>query len=262
MKKIIKISALMLAVILTACGTSSGNPGLTVEASGGVYTQQVQPNESAIRLGTAIALKLRTPAGRTSADVAVRINGPEGWNQNQPLRFTYPAGSDWVIASEAAIVPINGAYSVTVAMSEAGGIINSSGRFEIKDSTTAGVLANPIVLEELSRSSVKANWADVPGSSSYYARVMNITDNVRVGRDVYTATSQAALPNDQEQIFDLDPSKAHDLLIYATSMDTVNPDPILPATLQVTENITALQLDLTRAKVRQLKSSLGLTVRY
>ncbi len=253
----------LIGLTLSACNSyPEPNPNLTIEASGGVYTQQLQPNSSDTRLGTAIVVKLRIPSGRTVKDAAVRITGPNGWNQNQPARFTYPAAADWVIAPEIMAVPVTGTYDVAVTLASAEAPISSSIRFEIQDATTPGTLATPIVLSNVSRAGASADWTDVPGTVGYYTRIVNITDGVKDSSEVYTLESKAVIP-EAGQSMDLDPNKAHDLLVFATTLDTVKADPVLPAVFKVSESFEAVQLDTTRAR-RETRGAIrsGFVVRY
>jgi hypothetical protein len=252
-----------IGLALTACNSyPEPNPNLTIEASGGVYTQQLQPNSSETRLGTAMVIKLRVPSGRTLKDAAVRITGPNGWNQNQPARFTFPAGADWVIAPEIMAVPVAGTYDVAVTLANTEAPISSSIRFEIQDATTPGALATPIALTNVSRAGASADWADVAGAVGYYARIVNITDGVKDSSEVYTLESKAAIPETGQSV-DLDPNKAHDLVVFATTLDTVKADPILPAVFKVSESFEAIQLDTIRTR-RETRVGIrsGFVVRY
>jgi hypothetical protein len=252
-----------IGLALTACNSyPDPNPNLIIEASGGVYTQQLQPNSSETRLGTAMVVKLRVPSGRTLKDAAVRITGPNGWNQNQPARFTFPAGADWVIAPKIMAVPVAGTYDVAVTLANAEAPISSSIRFEIQDATTPGALATPIALTNVSRAGASADWADVAGAVGYYARIVNITDGVKDSSEVYTLESKAAIPETGQSV-DLDPNKAHDLVVFATTLDTVKADPILPAVFKVSESFEAVQLDTIRAR-RETRVGIrsGFVVRY
>jgi hypothetical protein len=254
----------LIGLTLTACNNyPEPNPNLIIEASGGVYTQQLQPNSSETRLGTAMVVKLRVPLGRTAKDAAVRITGPSGWNQNQPARFTYPAGADWVISPEVKAAPVTGTYDVAVTLANTETPISSSIRFEIQDATTPGALATPIALSNVSRAGASADWADVPGVVGYYARIVNITDGVKDSSEVYTLESQAVIPEAGGQTMDLDPNKAHDVIVYATTLDTVKTDPVLPAVFRVSESVESLQLDTTRAR-RETRGATrsGFVVRY
>jgi hypothetical protein len=252
-----------IGLALTACNTNpEPNPNLTIEASGGVYTQQLQPGSSDIRLGTAMVVKLRVPTGRTTKDAAVRITGPNGWNQNQPVRFTYPAGADWVISPEVQAAPIAGTYDVAVTLANTESPISSSSRFEIQDATTPGTLATPIALTNVSRAGASADWADVAGAVGYYARIINITDGVKDSSEVYTLESKAAIPETGQSV-DLDPNKAHDLVVFATTLDTVKADPVLPAVFKVSESFEAIQLDTTRTRREtRVGNRSGFVVRY
>jgi hypothetical protein len=254
----------LIGLALTACNTNpEPNPNLLIEASGGVYTQQLQPGSSDVRLGTAMVVKLRVPTGRTTKDAAVRITGPSGWNQNQPARFTYPAGADWVISPEVLAAPLAGTYDVAVTLANTEAPISSSIRFEIQDATTPGALATPIALSNVSRAGASADWADVPGALGYYARIVNITDGVKDSGEVYTLESKAVFPEVGGQTMDLDPNKAHDLVVYATTLDTVKADPVLPAVFKVAESVESLQLDTTRSR-REIRGATrsGFVVRY
>ena len=230
------LALLALTAVLAGC---NADPVLTLNGSLGTYRYQVTPGQPDAKIGTALLLKLRLGAARVASNANVTVTGPATWNGGQPLRFTYPAGSDWVLSPETEIPPVAGAYTITAsAASERG---NPTQSIALNLSDPSATLEFPaITLKDISRSSFNATWTAVPGASGYIARVFNGTDNIFLSAPQYLSATSAGFPIAGATL-DLSPNKNNLLVVNAANFDTVTDDPALPAQVNLSDSAAFIQ---------------------
>jgi hypothetical protein len=231
-----------LTATLAACNT---DPVLSITGSLGTYRYQITPGQPDAKLGTALVLKLRLGSARVGSNASVSVTGPGAWNGGKPLRFTYPAGSDWVLSPETEIPPVAGAYTVMVSAAGERGSPTGSVTLNLADSSA--VLDFPtITLSNITRSSLTANWTAVNSASGYIARLFNGTDNVYLSAPQYLTALSAAFPATGATL-DLSPNKNNLVVINAANFDTVIDDPALPAQVNLSDSAAFIQQPQTNS---------------
>jgi hypothetical protein len=226
----------VLIATLAACNTSQP---LIVSGSVGTYRYQTTPGKTDAKMGTTLVFKLRIGANRLTGNGIVSVTGPATWNNNAALRFTYPAGSDWVMSPEQDIAPVAGTYTVTVNAPQEPGSPSQTSSLTLTDPSSTLELSS-ITLSNITRSSLNATWTAVPGATGYIARLFNGTDNVFLSRPQYLTTTQAAFP-ETGTTFDLSPNKNNLVVLQTTNFDTVIDDPAMPDQVNVSDSATFIQ---------------------
>ena len=251
------LALLTLTVTLAAC---NADPVLTLNGSLGTYRYQVTPGQPDAKIGTALLLKLRLGAARVASNSSVTVTGPATWNGGQPLRFTYPAGSDWVLSPETEIPPVAGAYTITASAALERG--NPTQSITLTLSDPSATLEFPaITLKDISRSSFNATWTAVPGASGYITRVFNGTDNIFLSAPQYLSAASVSFPAPGKTL-DLSPNKNNLLVVNTANFDTVADDPALPAQVNLSDSAAFIQQPQTAStRATQRPRQMGLIVK-
>jgi hypothetical protein len=227
---------LVLITTLAACNTTQP---LIVSGSVGTYRYQITPGKTDAKLGTTLVLKLRVGANRLTGNAIVNVVGPATWNNNAALRFTYPAGSDWVMSPEQDIAPVAGTYTVTVNAPQEPGSPSQTSSLTLTDPMSSLDFSS-ITLSDITRSSLNATWTAVPNATGYIARLFNGTDNVFLSAPQYLNATNAAFP-EKGATLDLNPNKNNLVVVNAANFDTVMDDPALPAQVNVSDSASFIQ---------------------
>jgi hypothetical protein len=237
-----------LVAVFTAC---QNDPPLVVTGAMGTYRYQITPGQPEAKLGTALVLKLRSGAARVGGNASVTVTGPGAWNDGKPLRFTYPAGSDWVLSPETDIPPVAGAYTITVNAAQERG--NPTRSLTLTLENPSATLEFPVItLSDITRSSFNAAWTSIQDAKGYIARVFNGTDNVFIGAPQYLTATNTAFPAAGSSL-DLSPNKNHLLVVNAANFDTVTDDPPLPAQINLSDSAEFIQQPQQLTTARSVK---------
>ena len=230
------LSLLVLTLSLAACNT---NQPLMVAGAVGTYHYQITPGQTDAKLGTTLVVQVRVGANRLTGNAIVSVAGPTTWNNGAALRFTYPAGSDWVMSPEMDIAPIVGTYTVTVNAPQEPGSPSQTSTLTLTDASTTLDFSS-ISLSDISRSSLNATWTAVPNATGYIARLFNGTDNVFLSAPQYLNATSAAFPEKGASL-DLSPNKNNLVVVQTANFDTVIDNPALPAQVNVSDSATFIQ---------------------
>jgi hypothetical protein len=214
-----------------------------LEAAGGTYVQQIGANAKDVTLGTSMVIKIRSTLGELpGADAQVSIQGPSTWNNDQLVKFTYPAKGYWVVAPKVNSKPLPGDYTVSA--------ISNGVKVEKKIKLSENLESLPITtitakLEgETPEQSVNASWEAVPNAVGYYARVWDGTKGLAVSDDAFTLEPKAVLPVDL-----LSPTHAYFVIVVASTLDTVAKQPLVPSTFLASDSIAELRINSLNAKI-------------
>ena len=184
-----------------------------LQAAGGTYR-----NAAAGTIGTALLVRLRRPDGTlVGVNIQLTVDGPPGWNGNQLLELTYPAGlqRQFYTLTQA---PVTGTYTIdgTVAGEpvsdefevDACSILNSPG------TVVANVIAVP--------GAVRSSWSAVAGAGSYLTRVFEVGAAKVLLPVVFTGATTADLG------VTIYGNASHALQVFAFSNDMQPGDPLVP----------------------------------
>jgi hypothetical protein len=230
--------SLMFVLIATLAACNTSQP-LIVSGSVGTYRYQTTPGKTDAKMGTTLVFKLRVGANRLTGNGIVSVTGPATWNNNAALRFTYPAGSDWVMSPEQDIAPVAGTYTVTVNAPQEPGSPSQTSTLTLTDPTSTLDFSS-ITLSDITRSSFNTTWTAVPNATGYIARLFNGTDNVFLSAPQYLNTTNAAFP-EKGATLDLNPNKNNLVVVNAANFDTVIDDPALPTQVNVSDSASFIQ---------------------
>lgn len=231
---------ILLAVGLTGCGSSTTTPEPTpapFQASIGTYLRQGTIGDSEANLATGLATTLSDAKGNPpAAPVTLEITGPTGWNGNEPVTATYPAGAHWYVQSITTTTPDPGAYSVKVLDGELKGQ-----KLTVTFQNTKASLALTSPKGQFSAQKLNLAWTAVSGAAAYYATAMDATTGTSVG-EAFTKSAAATLTGT------LNPSHNYYAVVYAANFDVTSQAPTLPAQLMVSESIGPV--GITAARLR------------
>ncbi|MDX2006763.1 MAG: hypothetical protein SFU83_15940 [Meiothermus sp.] len=207
-------------------------PAFRVEARGGVY------NLGSATPGTVLVWKIRRADGTlpTSA-IALRFDGPSGWNGGQPITLSYPAAAagqssirsvDFLFRG--ATPPVAGSYTATATI---------EGQTYTSTFNLAVVQPLPqpseLIMQSVSTTQVVATWLAAERARSYWAAVSTSSDGVfRATLPDPITTFSANLSASSA----FNTTLAHDVRVYAFSADLSGPDPALPTQIDASRQST------------------------
>ncbi len=189
-----------------------------IQAAGGTFR-----NAAAGTIGTAIMIRLQNPDTTLLTNpVNVSIQGPAGWNGDQPLTISYPAGLVRQFYTVAP-APVTGSYMANVTVAG----LPSSAAFNVNASVVLDAPAN--VAADLTTSGViGSSWNAVSGATSYLTRVFDVPNSKILSPVAFTTSTSASL-----QGVPIVGSGSKALQVYAFSNDMTPTSPPIPATFDV-----------------------------
>jgi hypothetical protein len=176
-------------------------------------------------------VRLRKPDGTpVTATVQLTLTGPGGWNANQPLMLSYPAGllRQFYTLSPA---PVSGTYEVDATIDGS----PHSDQFEVDAAVQLGSPATVVADLVGTPGAVGSSWSAVSGAGSYLTRVFDVGTQTILTPVAFTNVTSATLNG-----IAINGGGQKALQVYAFSNNMTPADPPVPDSFNVSFDRTIL----------------------
>jgi hypothetical protein len=193
--------------------------------------QQKAVGSTEARLGTGVTLALRNAGVPPSQALELTLTGPSGWNDEESIKLSYPAGAEWIVQPLFGASPLAGQYTVTGTV--AGQAVQA--RFTLVDAAqTLPLLEGSF---KRTNTALELSWNAVSGAKSYLGQLTDATEDTVVAEG-YTLESRLILNPPM-----LNPAHSYYAVLYAANFDTTSANPTWPVQLQISDSLVGLSLN-------------------